>query len=120
MTIKVKMKPGLELDKSTAQAMGWTQLKANERSGVVYWYGLRPGGTEAGVIPGYSIDGVAAWKAWEWLEKNNPWLRVSLQRDNEGNPTVYRHSPNGQRIEVASGETYAHAICLAILEATKK
>lgn len=112
-----EMKPGRELDAKVAEAMGWTEVK---NSGAYIGYiGLHPVKGENYVIPFFSIDAKAAMDAWEWLEKNKPWFWVSLQRDNEGNPAVYRHNPNGNRTEVASGDTYPHAICLAIL-ATKE
>lgn len=112
-----EMKPGRELDRLVAEAMGWTEVRA---SGVYIGYiGIHPKG-ENYVVPFFSVDMNQAMVAFGWLEKNKPWFWVSLQRDNEGVPAVYRHGPNGDRREIASGESYPHAICLAILAAKEE
>jgi hypothetical protein len=117
------MKPGRELDKAVAEAMGWeaseTEMYGNQqtlwytKSGNRAWYGgdFRP-----------SVDIKAAMVAFEWLEQNSPWGQVALSRS-EGQPCVLQLLPPATKTfphswgieEVARGESYPHAICLAVL-----
>lgn len=96
------MKPGNELDEKIADIVYPTW---RDDFGKSDWSDL----------PCYSTDIGDAWIAWEWLEKRRYYFWISLQRDNENRPAVYRHGISGNRVEVASGETYPHAICLAVL-----
>lgn len=115
-----KMKPGRDLDKLVAEAMGQKGRIA---------------------LP-YSTDIGAAWIAWEWLEKNNPWLweeslhakaQISLGRGDE-KPSVFIHrtvddynfyipGQSGSAMRKSNlyipGESYPHAIALAVVEADK-
>lgn len=111
------MKPGRELDKAVAEAMGYGNFWQDPQTGE--WYAHHPNHTnledDRMPIPQYSAEGYPAWELWDWLEENNPFPWISMQRDNEGEPAVYHHNLNGGRREIASGDTYPHAICLAVL-----
>jgi len=115
------MKSGKELDELVAKALGWRSemygspqtLENGYRAW--YWGDFNP-----------STDIKAAWIAWEWLEKNHPWgprVFLSLCRSRE-HPTV-RLSQRGEWEEIVAyreviGESYPHAICLAVVLATKE
>lgn len=116
------MKPGRELDYAVARAMGyWTPEGESEDHFVDDEDNL------LFICPHYSTDIAAAWQAWEWLEKNSGCGSVALFQD-AGGPTVgvmrlYRDKRTGEIFDIAqkkwTGETYPHAICLAVLEASK-
>lgn len=132
------MKPGRELDKAVAEAMGWTEVSPNpdypklardDLEGFVprdlSGFRLR--------VPNYSTDIAAAMKAWEWLEQNHPWAPSNLMLgkgelwDEAGCKSTYYcvfiangmweadewESPH--LTPVSKGETYPHAIALAVL-----
>jgi hypothetical protein len=84
----------------------------------------------------YSTDMGAAWKAWEWLEQNHPWqpsapmLGKALQFDETGYQNIHPSVLLGgtwwegefEQLKlkvVARGETYPHAIALAVVEVGK-
>lgn len=129
------LRPGRELDTRVAEAMGipiyeydqhqgdhsWLSDEANypyitDGASLILW--LEPDKDGQPWLP--SSDIAAAWIAWEWLEESSPWVRVSLQRDDDNRPTVYRHVFGDSRIRVATGESYPHAIALAVLVALKE
>lgn len=77
------------------------------------------------ILPRFSIDIANAWVAWEWLEKNHPSVKsgkrsIALGRLGGEQPLVYTEHGGEVDNVIARGESYAHAICLAILEAVKK
>lgn len=108
------MKPGDELDEKVADIVypNW-----RDNFGKPDWSDL----------PHYSTKIGDAWKVWEWLEQNHPWgprVHLSLCRGgvNRESPAV-RLSQTGEWGEIIAdrevvGESYAHAICLAVLLAT--
>ena len=115
-----ELKPGRELDRLVAEAMGWWLDDTSDE------YGYRPIGVgevsrDAEVIPYYSTHTGEAIPALEWLKKNNPWgCPIEFERL-AGIPTVIiyldRNYPEIKKIE---GETYAHAIAKAVVEAKKE
>lgn len=122
------MKPGKELDKLVAEAMGYGSFWLDKEAG--QWYAFHPDHTnledERIPVPQFSTDGYAGWEALGWLEKNHPWEQVALSR-RAGHPCILellspatKNFPNSWGIEeIAVGETYPHAICLAILRSKK-
>lgn len=129
------MKPGLELDRLAAEAMGW---KGIERALILpHWWGWPPG-QESGIkclVPQYSTGKGAVMEAFEWLEQNNPWGGAGLM---VGKVEEFDDGGKVKRLgvfllkddcidmgvlydleKIAVGETYPHAICLAILEVGK-
>lgn len=92
------MKPGRELDKLVAKIVGY------------------PGR----IPPQYSTSSVKAIELFEWLEQNNPWdgslIMGRLFRQQGFGPFIGRY---GLDDVIAWGDTYPHAICLAILEVAK-
>lgn len=92
------MQPGAELDALVARVMGLDYVDLWECR--------------------FSGDGRAALEAWAWLEENHPWQPrgVALQRS-RGKPAVYL--THYDDITLTTGETYAHAIALAVVEAGK-
>jgi len=111
------MKTGRELDKLVAEVMG-RRVVAVEGD---YVLATEPG-KPYDKLPEYSTDGNAAWEAWEWLEQNNPfdeslimgrlWHPAPDELTAEFTPFVGRY---GLDDIVAWGDTYPHAICLAVL-----
>lgn len=87
------LQPGPELDILVARAMG----KLNVLS--------------------YSTDSRFAMQAWEWLEENNPWKPDYLALMRFSKPCVCQvyYEIN----ELTTGQTYPHAIALAVVEAGK-
>lgn len=122
------MKPGRELDKLVAGAMGWTNVDSEDYPGLgVVYRGFPPGKNISDFLPHYSADWAAAGQAWEWLEQNHPWRTgewqedICLGRNSTGQPSVIilemqlDNKPN----EYIMGQTYPHAIALAVVEAAK-
>jgi hypothetical protein len=121
------MRPGRELDKLVFEAMGGKvdttkrSIGGNptwiDKNGFQYY--------EGEYSPSTDID--QAMDLWEWLEKESPWGQIALGRS-KGQPCVLqllppvtKNFPHSWGIEeVATGETYPHAICLAVLEAKKE
>lgn len=112
------MKPGRELDKAVAEAIGWTKLKANERE-VFYWYGYRPNDGGNGVVPSYSTN-IAA--AMELAGEYRLVIRPSVLNDKWVVGRFMRVYLDGkiETVSEATGDTCAHAICLAVLEIEKE
>lgn len=117
-----------------AEIIGWKKEVFEGHGGETFaWYFDNRKVADAGWSPFSSID--AAWPVWEWLEKNHPWLY--LEKDQKANITLGRfegkpsviiwrwdgvkeYSEGDQTYSAAiCGETYPHAICLAVLEANK-
>lgn len=75
-----------------------------------------------------STDSAAAMQAWEWLENNKPreWERIALIRDDDRIPAVVEigdncalETPGYYVVSLVIGQTYPHAICLAVVEAAR-
>lgn len=120
------MKPGRELDKLVAEAMGYTSLKQGRLPGELYGHHPARSSSEDELryVPHYSTDGKAAWEAWEWLEQNHPIIKngkhsIALGRLRGKEALVYTEYGGEVDDIIATGETYPHAICLAVL-ATKE
>lgn len=95
----MNQQPGRELDKQVAEVMGTIPPLDS-------MFAIKP----------YSTRVDMAMEAWEWLEKNNPWneslIMGRLHRQQGFDPFVGRY---GLDDIIAWGETYPHAICLAVL-----
>lgn len=123
------MKPGRELDKLVSEIMGYADFWQDRQTGE--WYGYHPDHTnledERILVPQFSTDGYAAWGAWEWLEEVKPWKykHVVIGSSNRGGwgdpskPSVIIFEPSDYPVwnieKEIEGETYPHAICLAVL-----
>lgn len=128
------MKPGREFDKVVAEAMGYADLRRGRLAGELY--GHHPTRSkskdELRYVPHYSTDTAASMEAFGWLEENHPWLYLDrwggqkadlLLGRKDGKPAVYvmrsywdsSNMDGGVNLAI-TGETYPHAICLAILE----
>jgi hypothetical protein len=99
------MKPGRELDAKVAEAMGRLD------------------------VPEFSTDPDLAIEGWKWLEENNPWSRILLGENGNGKPSVIvienwddgfpqYYDRAGENFAIP-GESYSHAICLAIIEVAR-
>ena len=111
-----ELKPGRELDRLVAEAMGRRAVAVEGD----YVLATEPG-KPYDELPYYSVDTREAIRAFEWLKKNNPWgVPIEFERL-AGIPTVIiymdRNYPEIKKIE---GETYAHAIAKAVVEAKKE
>lgn len=99
---EMTMQPGQELDALVARVIGW-----------ISW---------TGETPAYSTDPAAAMEAWGWLEENMPesWgVPLALTRDYYSNAPSVVFRRKGVDM-VISGETYSHAIALAVVKAGKE
>lgn len=104
----VTLQPGPELDALVAKVMGWT---ISELDGAF--------------MP--STNSTAAMLAWEWLGKNHPWSEDTVFLGLETNawegiyeqPAVFRYIDYGELGPICVGQTYPHAISLAVVEAGK-
>lgn len=126
----MNQQPGRELDKQVAVIMGYDSFWQDKQTGE--WYAFHPDHTnledERIPVPRYSTDGYAAWEAWEWLEATKPWkykhVVMGLSNRGEGwgdppKPSVIIYEPSDYPVwnieREIEGDTYPHAICLAIL-----
>lgn len=116
-----------ELDVKVAEAMGIEVDR--DVNGEPYHKGAILANVVIRWVSHYSADIADAWVAWEWLEENHPWELISLHRDTEtGKPcvAVVDYMPKGLEDTGQlkqfrfQGETYPHAICLAVIEAGKQ
>jgi hypothetical protein len=129
------MKPGRELDKAVARVMGRVVLAVEGD----YVLATSPG-KPYDKLPKYSTKIAAAWRAWEWLEKNHPWVDHRDLSTNSADiclgynetiesPCIFvmrTHWDGGMPGNTEPmwdydnfaipGESYPHAICLAVLE----
>lgn len=108
------MEPGRELDEEIAKILGWTSVEDG--------FGVRDRKMKS--IPNYSTDWAAAGEAWEWLEENHPWEGLCLWLGHncpDCTPCVFVTRENGKTDEdfYVFGQTYPHAIALAVVEAAK-
>lgn len=105
-----KVKPGRELDKLVAEAIG----------------------QKGSIALPYSTEMGAAWQAWEWLEENKPggweWVLLGLSSISEKPAVQIMESRDNTEKEgwliwvvelETEGESYPHAIALAVVEADK-
>lgn len=113
------MEPGSKLDIAVAKAIGWTNINGIE--------GFDINQTQS-IVLDFSTSMNAAMVAFEWLEQHHPWgsrIQIALCRE------FYSKEPSvliweiGELGEVEAersitGDTYPHAICLAILDSAKK
>lgn len=142
------MKPGRELDKLVARVFGWKEWEFGSpgRDGqeAFRYKTLVPPEYDGSnlqhlnmIIPHYSTDIRAAMDAWDWLEKNNSWDKAGFflgkveEFDESGDKMQHLgvfllkddYVDMGVLYDlekIAVGETYPHAIALAILETTKE
>jgi hypothetical protein len=121
------IQPGRELDRLVAEAMGWIDVTpygtdANDR---YYrgWAGVRPGQIHSltFAIPDFSTEWEFAGEAWEWLVKNHPWKPSNIFL------TQYRQQAQVVRLDISNkwtaiseGDTYPHAIALAVVAAANQ
>ena len=134
-----QMQPGRELDRLVAEAIGLPILDYDEHRGdhawlndpanypyitngagewLIFW--VAPNTVGKTWSPSTNID--LAMKAWTWLEDNYPktWGQIALMRDSNTNrPCVVRIEWEVQA-NVSEGDTYPHAISLAVIEAAKE
>lgn len=126
------MKPGRELDRLVAEVMGYYNFNQPLGPGTQYFADKEGWGATIKCVPAFSTIMNAAMEAWEWLEQNHPQggtliLGKASEYDElgyprNGRPGVCRVTsgwPCNNIEPVATGETYPHAICLAVLEASK-
>lgn len=109
--------PGRDLDKLAAEVMGYADFWQDRRTGL--WYGYHPDHTNLEddriPIPQFSTDGYAAWEAWEWLEKNTLHYSLCLTRAWNDEPAVFIMNGGVVDTLLAKGESYPHAIALAVV-----
>lgn len=111
----VTLQPGRELDIQVMRVMHRVNV-ANHLRLAVYSKVIDSGGD----APPFSTNLTVAMGAWAWLEDNHPWKgdTLALMRyDNK--PSVCRLMDYDMIDTVATGDTYPHAIALAILEISK-
>ena len=125
------MKPGRELDRLVAEVMGYYNFSQPLGPDTQYFADHSKWNDDAiKCVPAFSVDMNAAMDAWEWLEQNNPWK----ERDEDylilfkwkGRSTVGRifYAPSTDDYHLhttplVTGESYPHAISLAVVEASK-
>lgn len=134
------MRAGRELDRLVAEAMGqtdfghprfsWSEVPLEDGDGWDGWICPRCWTSEKDkenpCIKMYSTDIRKAMEAWEWLEQNNPWGQIAFSRS-KGQPCVLqlsppftRNFPNSWDVEeITVGESYPHAIALAVIKASE-
>lgn len=126
------MNPGRELDRQVAKIFGWKEWEFSNpgRDGqeAFRYKTLVPpeyDGSDSQrlsmIVPHYSTDIAAAWEAWEWLESHfrsagyeRPCLTEALDDEADRPSVVLRHRDEITET-LAIGQTYPHAICLAVL-----
>lgn len=115
---KVTMQPEDELDALCAVVMGLITGPIVE---IVGGKGINAKGDSI-LLPCVSTDDAFAMQAWAWLEENHPWKKdgdtLALMRYDD-KPSVCRLMGYDLFETVAVGDTYPHAISLAILEVGK-
>lgn len=120
------MKPGRELDKLVALVFGWKEWEFGNpgRDGqeAFRYKTLVPPEYDGSdlqhlsmIIPYYSTDMRAAWRAWEWLEQYYTTGGVCLVRGLDSAPSVITLDRGCLDNTLATGESYPHAIALAVL-----
>lgn len=106
-----KIKPGRELDELVTKAMGLDIVDDDD------W---GPDGPRQ-----WSTDPAVALEAWDWLEKHNPWphsaLYLGRHPDVDSTPpgVIVSFLDDIGNLKIWVGETYPHAIAIAIVEVGK-
>lgn len=117
----ITMQPGLELDIEVVKAMHRVNVK-NYPDLSTYTEAIEKA---TGDAPPFSTNPTVAMGAWEWLEKNNPWKETSLMLGRDfftEKPAVIKWDDPYSEWEaetIAEGDTYPHAISLAVVKAAK-
>ena len=113
------MKPGRELDKLVAEIMGWAEVRQNPEypKFAIDWDGFTPRDISGfrSRIPDFSTESAAAWAAREWLERYYTPGGVCLVRDLDNSPSVVTLDRGELDKTLARGESYPHAIALAVV-----
>lgn len=137
-----QMQPGRELSRLVAEAISelrsshpgfyWQEFATEDGDGGDGFSCPRCGksvsdpdeSTKGDCYKYYSTHIEDAMEAWAWLEENNPWDGgLALYRASYNNlPTVVKaYFREGKNYDVfIQGETYPHAISLAVIEAAKE
>lgn len=132
-----QMQPGRELDRLVAEVIGelmsshpgfyWQEYATESGDGGDGFSCPRCGksvsdpdeSTEGDCYKSYSTHIEDAMEAWAWLEENHTWGLIVLGRVDDGKPAVLEIITGSQfegcSIEpIAVGDTYPHAIALAV------